>query len=153
DDEPEEPAGKSRAPQQIFLTVAMLIVIIIAVDLLDLSIVARVALITIAFPLVLPLLRRLVPSTNSHPSTASAEQTMLAIDNDSGVFGGLAGGLVTGALLSVIYNKWTDRSVPLATLLPLVTAFFGIAVAALGWLVAMITSWFARLKGPRWLLN
>jgi len=96
-----------------------------------------------------------LPSTGTAASSSAREPTtaMAEIDYDSGIFGGLAGGLVTGALLSVVYNKWTTRPIPLVKLLPLVTAFFGIAVAALGWLVAVITSWFARLQRSAWIFN
>jgi len=151
------PGRPSRMPQQIVLTAAMLIGAIIAVDLLDLSRFAQAAIFTIAFVVTIPLFRRLLPSGGTAAATPSTEHAPATIDLDSGMWGGLAGGLVTGALLSVVYHQRADPNVPLTTLLPVVTAFFGVAIAALGCLVAAITSAFARAafrhRSLWWLLN
>jgi hypothetical protein len=146
----------SRAPQQIWLIAATLVGAIIAVDVLELSRVAQIAIFTIVFIVAVPLLRRLLPSGDAAPAS-STEPVAATIDLDSGMWGGLAGGVVTGALLSVVYHTRADPTVPITTLLPIVTVFFGVSVAALGCLVAAITSWFARMaqriRGLGWLLN
>lgn len=146
----------SRAPQQIWLTAVVLIGAIIALDQIDMSRIAQVAILTIIFVIAIPLLRWLLPSGEAAPDAAT-EPVAPTIDLDSGMWGGLAAGAVTGAFLSVVYHRRTDPTVPITTLLPIVTAFFGVAVAALGCLVAAITSWFARMaqriRGTGWLLN
>lgn len=149
----EDSESKSRAPQQIFITVGMLVVVILIVALIPMPNWARVAIVTVTYPLFLPLLRRMLPSIGI-AAPAPSSTTLAEIDNDSGLAGGFAGGIVTGVLLSVVYTN-ASPSIPLIKLLPLVTLFFGFAVAILGWLVAAMTSWFVRLSGGRatWLFN
>ncbi len=149
----EESESKSRAPQQIFITVGMLIVVILIVALIPMPNWARVAIVTVTYPLFLPLLRRMLPSIGI-TTPAPSSTTLAEIDSDSGLAGGFAGGIVTGLLLSVVYTK-ANPTIPLIKLLPVVTLFFGFAVALLGWFVAAITSWFVRLSGGKatWLFN
>jgi|GEM_PF-6441032 len=153
----------SHAPQQILTIALLLIGAIILVSSLQLHWIARGAILTIAFVASIELYRRLLPATTAAPASASStEPTVATIDLDSGMWGGLAGGVVTGALLSAVYyraqlpnDEFDD--VPLITLLPIVSAFFGVAVAGLGVLVAALTSWFARIvdrhRGAWWILN
>jgi len=146
-----------RAPQQVWITVLVLVGGIVVIDVLHLSLFAKgaigVVLLAFSFPLVLRFFSPDEAASGATPSTQAAA----TIDLDSGMWGGLAGGLITGALLSVVYHTYADPKVSMSTLLPLVTAFFGIGVATLGCLVAVITWWFARLAQRRskagWLFN